>query len=123
MEHEPCRLLGDADIPGQFIAGDTVFAVCQQPHGRQPLIETDGGILEDGSHFDAVLFATVPALEPLLGLQKMLAFGYRAAYGADRTVGPARRGDDFDADVLVCEVSDCIRRGFNLVQNDKDRIA
>src|ERR1022692_289468 len=48
---EPCRLLGNADGPVNFVRTDTVFAVHNLPHGREPLVQTDGGI-----------FITVPTL-------------------------------------------------------------
>jgi hypothetical protein len=42
MIQEPCRLLRDADGAMNFVAADTVLAVHNLPHGRQPLVQTDG---------------------------------------------------------------------------------
>src|SRR5579863_6332204 len=49
MQHEPCRLLSDANILRQFVTADSVLAVRQKPHGGKPLLQGDRGILKDGS--------------------------------------------------------------------------
>ena|ERR1019366_4905999 len=62
MEHEPCRLLSDADGLCDLVAADTVFAVAEHPDHHQPLLKRDGRILKDGSHFGAELAILVGAL-------------------------------------------------------------
>src|ERR1019366_2053466 len=65
--HEPCRLLGNANGPVNLVAADSVFAVHYLPHRGHPLVQTDGGILNDRSGFQGelrsrMLGAAVPAI-------------------------------------------------------------
>ena len=55
MEHEPCRLLCDANCAMYLIAGDAVFAVGKHPHRAHPLIKADGRVLEDRSNLEREL--------------------------------------------------------------------
>jgi len=55
MQHEPRSLLCHANCAMQFIAGYAVFAVGQKPHGREPFIETDGGVFEDRADLEREL--------------------------------------------------------------------
>src|SRR5207245_2099264 len=47
MKHEPCRLLSDTDIAGDFTTTDPVLAIGNQPDGSHPLMHSKGAILED----------------------------------------------------------------------------
>jgi hypothetical protein len=49
MIEEPSGLLSDANGPVNLIAADSIFAVHNLPHGRQPLVQADRRILHDGS--------------------------------------------------------------------------
>src|SRR5436190_2671748 len=55
MEHEPCGLLGDLNILGDFVAADSIFAVSDHPHCHEPFVERDGGIFHDGSDLNGEL--------------------------------------------------------------------
>ena len=45
--HKPRGFLRDANSPMNFVTADTVLAVDDLPHGEQPFVETNRGILED----------------------------------------------------------------------------
>jgi hypothetical protein len=47
VEHEPCRLLSDAQCPSEFIRADSIFAVGDHPHSNKPLVEGQRRILKD----------------------------------------------------------------------------
>ena len=108
MQHEPCRLLSDADRPGNLVRADAIFAVRQEPHGREPLLQGNSGILKDCPDLDGILFTAVPALIPLLSLKPMLPSGLSATLGALRAISPLHIGYGVDAHLLIGEVSDCI---------------
>lgn len=92
LEHEPGGLLGHVKVPCQFVATDTVLAISEQPQRGEPLIESDCGILEDGSDLErelrlGVLLVALPAAlvrqvsnlsDPQRG-QAMMPSGHRIA--------------------------------------------
>ena len=90
MVHEPCGFLGHAQGAGQFVARNTVLAVCDLPDRQEPGLERNRGILEDRADLDGkltlrVLFATLEAA--LLGqVARVRLIADGAGY---RTVRPA----------------------------------
>lgn len=104
MVHEPGGLLGDADLAPEFMGADPVLVVGDLPDRREPLVEGDGGVLEDRALLDAVLLLTGLALPdpPSLEVAVVLA----ATLGADGPVRPAQGGDEFRRHVEVTEVLD-----------------
>src|SRR5205807_530480 len=82
MQHEPCRLLSYADGTRNLVAGDSIFAVRQQPDRNQPLVESDSGILKDGSTLYGELATASLTLPALLGAQIVVV-----SLGAGRTGG------------------------------------
>jgi hypothetical protein len=64
MQHEPCRLLLDADFLGDLHRRDTFASRHKQVHGIQPLVKGDVRPLEDGSGTNReVKLAFVAAME------------------------------------------------------------
>jgi hypothetical protein len=61
VEHEPCGLLSNLNVFGDFVATDSVFAVGDHPHCHEPFVERDGGIFHDGSDLDGELALGVMA--------------------------------------------------------------
>jgi hypothetical protein len=57
MEHEPCRLLRDADVPRNLARADTVLAVDEQPERGQPLVQAERRILKDRPGLQRELWA------------------------------------------------------------------
>src|ERR1017187_1974731 len=49
VEHEPSRLLSDAQCSVQFVGTDTVLAVQQHPNCREPLLKRDRRVFKDGT--------------------------------------------------------------------------
>ena len=89
VAHEPGGFLGDAEFAVDFVATDTVFAVDNHPGSGEPLIEAEGGVLEDGAGLEGelrtgVLFVAFPAA--LLG--EVADYGGSAVRAAD-AVRPA----------------------------------
>ena len=41
LQDEPCTLLSDTEIAGEFVAGDAVLAVHQEPQSGEPLGQGD----------------------------------------------------------------------------------
>src|SRR5581483_11243265 len=65
VEHEPCSLLRDLQVAGNFVAANTVLAISDEPHGRKPLVQSDCGILHHRSDLDGkfalwVMASTLP---------------------------------------------------------------
>src|SRR5271157_1045332 len=107
VKHEPCRLLGDLHITGDLVATDSVLAISDEPSCGEPLIQTDGGVLHDGSNLDGEL-----ALEMMTGALPHAASGVefhalRTASGAGNdTVGPAPDYQIINAIVGIRKVLD-----------------
>lgn len=72
MEQEPRALLGDAKSAGDFTTADAVPAVQNHPGRREPFVQTNWGILHDGSYLDRELpeWMTVAALPTHLILEE-----------------------------------------------------
>ncbi len=51
MIHEPSGFLSDANGPVNLVGTDSVLAIDDLPHGKQPLIQAQGRIFEDGPGF------------------------------------------------------------------------
>jgi len=62
LEHKPCGFLADADGAVKFVTGEAVLAIRQLPHSKQPLIQSDSGVLEDGSDLDGELSLRMASL-------------------------------------------------------------
>lgn len=55
MQHKPCRLLRDSKRAMNLPRTDTVLAVGNHPHYREPLVQTQGRFLKDRARLDAEL--------------------------------------------------------------------
>jgi hypothetical protein len=103
VEHEPGRLLSDAESASEFVRRDAVLRVGDEPNRREPLVETEGRILEDGADLHGELLFARLALPEASGGQ----VGVRPlTAGANRAVRPAETGDELGADIQVTEVPD-----------------
>ena len=56
MEHEPCGLLSNSKIAGDFTTANAIPAVGNQPHGCKPLIQTNRRFVKHGADLDGELF-------------------------------------------------------------------
>ena len=68
MEDEPCGLLSDAESPGHFVGADAIAAIHEHPQSDEPFVESDRGILENGSELYGELLVALFALPAPLGL-------------------------------------------------------
>ena len=84
--------LGDAEIAADFVAGNTVLAVHEQPHCSEPLVQTERRILKDSSDLDGELRLGVlaPCTRQMPPRGDEAHISCAAARRANRyTVGPA----------------------------------
>ena len=116
-QHEPRGLLSHAERTGQFVRTNAVLAVGEQPEGRKPLLETERGILEDGSNLEGELSAGMlrVALVPALSL-KVGNFVGTAGRAHNRTVRPSDRFDGLAAVGVIREEQDCFAEGLGFVR-------
>ncbi len=115
VKHEPCRLLSDADAAVHLVARDAILASANHPDSHHPLIEPQGGILENGSDFDAeLLLASVahpdtPSLDEGMLLRP-------ATWASNLTVWEPKVERVLESTVRIAEVNDsflqCVR-GFH----------
>ena len=75
LEHEPSRPLSYPKILADFIAADTVLAVADKPHGREPFVQRYGRVFEKCTYLDGELPPAIKALPDHSGLQKRQSFG------------------------------------------------
>src|SRR5882672_2109482 len=106
MIHEPCGFLGYTDSAVNFIRRDAVLAVHYLPHGRHPLVQTDGRVFHDAASLhgelrSGVLGAAMPAVV-LLKEQHVFASALRAF----NAFSPAPRYHIFTAICGITEVYD-----------------
>src|SRR5579871_1165080 len=114
VEHKPCSLLGDADSTVEFPGGNTIPVAGDHPHGREPLVQTERGILEDGPKLDAELGFKMPrlALPDATGSDE--SYVCRATRRAYDSVRPPTRHKIVQAIVGIREVSYCFQECFGL---------
>ena len=106
MHHEPCTLLSDADGPRNLPRTHAVFAIHEQPHCGEPLIQTQRRVLKDRARLQRELTAwmmasALPAIM-LLGELNVLA----AAVWAFDSIRPASRYKIFAAVLWIGEILD-----------------
>src|SRR5579863_1378971 len=113
MENEPSRFLADSSRPVKLVGTRTVFAISQHPHGHEPLVERNRGILEDGANLDAELSFGMPRLAlPNTTCGDVGGIGTATRRTDHRTVRPAPRHKIGNAVVRVRKVDDCILKGL-----------
>ncbi len=118
VHHEPCGLLGDSKIAGDFIGANSVLAVDHHPDNGKPLVEADRGVLEDGSYFDRELAVMVNALALPLPLISEEAGVSATASRADHLAVPPSRNQVGKAVVGVSEVKNCFLQGLWFVAHN-----
>lgn len=109
VRHEPCSLLGDAEGAGNLVGTDAVFAIDHHPQRREPLVQADRAVLEDGAHLDGELLLAGFALPQMAGFQERML--HASADRADGTFGPPERRNEVQADVRIGEVSNGLDQG------------
>src|ERR1017187_6249143 len=104
MVHKPRRFLGDPDGSVNLVGTDAVFAVHNLPHGSEPFVHANRGILHHGPGLQGELFSFVlfPAF-PAVVLLHEEHIGAPASW-ANHTFGPAPRHNVVPAVDRVGEV-------------------
>ena len=116
VQHEPCRLLSDAEGACHFVGTDSILAVRNHPNGDEPLVERQRGIFHDGPDLRGELPMAVDVLALPLALILQEHNVIATAGGADDfAVRPAEPDHELDAVIGVCEVKDGLLEGFGLV--------
>lgn len=67
VQHEPSRLLSNADRAGEFVAADSILAIGDCPHGNEPLIQTEWAGLKNRPDARRELFAAFFAPHDVAG--------------------------------------------------------
>ena len=105
MQHEPRRFLCDAKSAVEFIAGNAVLRVIEQPERRAPLIETDRRILEHGPDLEReFLFLVIAIAAILVRLCHPSQLGCAAMRAFGCAIGPANEKHELPAVLAVCKV-------------------
>lgn len=115
MQHEPSALLGDAKSAGHFVGANAILAVSHHPDSHKPLVESDGGILKDGSDFHGELPLGVLLLALPDSASRDKANILAPAIGAGDAIGPAALHHEREAVVGVGEVLDGLLKSLGLV--------
>lgn len=104
VEDEPCGLLGDAKLAGEFVGGDAFLEVAKEVHRHEPRVKAEIGTLEDRAVLDGELLAASGAFVGLAVLEAhdlvVVAMGARrfAAF-------PAHVYEEVRASLLVREAA------------------
>jgi len=101
MEHEPSGLLGDSYRSGDFVAGNSITATRNHPHGEEPAFEGDGRVFHDRANFDGELALSVTGLALPYAAQRHVGHVGTPTGGAEYAVRPSTAYDITDAVVLV----------------------
>ncbi len=108
MEHEPSRLLSDAESPSNLVRANAVLAIRNHPNSDEPLVERERGILKDSSHFARELFASMCRFAFPHPTSRDESNIVPATSGAFDAIGPAALNDEVEAIVGVGEVFDSL---------------
>ena len=117
LKHKPCRLLGDAKRPRQFVRTDAVLAVRQHPHRNQPLVQAKSRILKDRLDLDRELLVAAVAKPDAPRLDERVLFG-AAARTDDLATGPAEPHGILKGLLRVGEVRNRLLQRFRFVCHD-----
>lgn len=103
LRHEPCGLLGDADVARQLKAADALLVGGQDIDGNEPLLKRDGAVLEDSSLDGGELFAALGALESFVCALQFV-YPVMLTEGAAHVAAPPDVGEIVNACLLVREI-------------------
>ncbi len=112
MKHEPRGFLSDSQRPRNLAGANAVLRSGDEPHGREPLFEAQGRVLEDGSNLGGELALRVAALTLPLLLVRQISSILAATGRAFDAIGPAMCSHVSQAIIRVCEVNDCFLEGL-----------
>jgi hypothetical protein len=124
VEHKPSGFLSDIKSAGNFARANTIFAIEDQPHCGQPLIQAERRLFKNGADLNRELPLRMPraALPAELILEKADFLG--AASRAHNAVFPLSPTSDeiVQAVLLIGEMQDCFLQALRLFDRFHDSI-
>ena len=117
MEHEPCRLLSDAEIAPQFVGANPILAVSNHPDGDKPFVQRDRRILKDSPDLHAELPMVVDCLAlPFVLICKEYNV-LTPTSGAFDAIGPPNRDHVSEAVSRFSEELNCVLKCFGCLHD------
>src|SRR5271166_5902865 len=104
VQHEPCRLLTDAESLPQLVAADSVLAVADHPKRSHPLVKADGRIFHHRVDLDRELLFALITKPDAPSLDKRV-LGLAATWTGDIATGPAQPYRILESTVRIREVN------------------
>lgn len=102
MHHEPGGFLGDAKTTSDLIGRNAILGIGQHPERKEPIIQLNRTILEDGPYLGAVL---LPAQFALIDRPRLhIAVFMGSAAWTSRTLRPTQGTQQILAPLLIREV-------------------
>jgi len=125
VKHKPRRLLSDPDGLGDLATTDAILAIEDHPHGSEPLVQRDGGILHDGSDLDGELTLGMMGTalpDAAFGMEFHLV---RSTCGAkNAAIRPSPYRQVINTVIRIREVYDCFLQalwfGHGLILHDQN---
>src|SRR5208282_393222 len=118
LEHEPCRLLANANIPRNLVTGNAVLTVSKHPSCREPFIQRNRAILVERTDLDRELpLGMVAAALPSAPL-RVEANLRCPATGTDNAVRPSPDSNVVDAVVGTREVDNRFLKALGFLFHD-----
>ncbi len=118
LKHEPSRLLADSRSPADFVGTDTVLAVRQHPHCKQPLVQSDWRILKDSPDLDGELRLRMPSLALPNSPRRYECDILRPTGRAHNAIRPAPRHEIVQAVVGIRKVEDRFLKGSGFARHE-----
>ncbi len=114
LQHEPCGLLRNSQSAVNFHATHTVLAINQHPESCHPFVESQRGVLENGSQLERELLLAGVAEPDAASLDKRVLFG-AAMWTGHFPIRPAERLGIVEGALRIAEVNDCFLQCFRSV--------
>jgi hypothetical protein len=114
LKHEPSRTLSYFHVLSKLIRTNSVLAVREKPHSREPLVQTDSAVFENSSDLDRKLFPAFKASPHQPSTDKRESFGITSR--TRRTFGPFSFGNSFQAHHRVRKVPDSVHQTALIVE-------
>ena len=111
VDHKPCGFLCDTESTAKFIGTDSIFAVCNHPHGNHPLAHAERRVLEDCTYLDGELFLTALAKPEVTSRDERVLSGF-ASGTRNFPSGPAKQDRITKRPVRVREENHRLLEGF-----------
>ena len=119
VEHEPGGLLGNANRPGDFVGADAVLGGRNHPDCGEPLIQTDWATFKYGANLDGELpFGMFATAFPDTARRDETNIVTSTTGTGDNTIRPAQADHEIQANIGVCEVTDCHNQSLRFVHLD-----